>query len=636
MRRLVPLLLALFLACGLAAAATPAYAAESERIVSQDVTYTLNRDGSMHVHETIVWQFGEGEHRGIMRRIRVTQPWPDDPRKERVFRVSRIRVTDEAGANQTFATRQTGNAGLIRIGDPGRVFHGAQRRTYVLDYDMAAMVNHRGDSAQLALDVRLEEQVPADRLRVTVVGPAPATAAECRQGPEGATFPCLAGAGERSTYEATGLAADEGMTIGATFPRGAFDRLEPKLATRGEGSGLTQASAVNADSLPPWAIAVTAAAVLMFLVVVATKLIARSRAPKPEFWPDLPPGVLPARGTEPRVAQGRRTGEVPVRFEPPDGVEASRLAALLGGKAVRRGPVALLFELAARGYLTIEPRGRRLHLTLTGKVPGPDLPKRGGALISAIQKDEVEPGRGIGTDAKTVRRELATIYRDLVRLPKQTKWAQIVKPGERRQTVLTALVFIASVFLLIGSVMVSAFMRGFYAPLPVAPWQVVVPLIVLSFGLCWVPTAPASVPTAKGTALTEQAQGYRHYLETAEARQIRFEEAEDIFSRNLPYAIAFGLADRWVRVFDEVRARAAGSGHQIGAPFWFAAGSFDGLDRGIGGAESSVNTAMGRSGGGGGWGGSGGSGGGSYSGGSSGGSSSSSGGGDSGFSSSSW
>ena len=42
---------------------------------------------------------------------------------------------------------------------------------------------------------------------------------------------------------------------------------------------------------------------------------------------------------------------------------------------------------------------------------------------------------------------------------------------------------------------------------------------------------------------------FRRYLATAEAGQIRFEEGEDVFSKYLPYAIVFGEADRWAKVF---------------------------------------------------------------------------------------
>ena len=100
-------------------------------------------------------------------------------------------------------------------------------------------------------------------------------------------------------------------------------------------------------------------------------------------------------------------------------------------------------------------------------------------------------------------------------------------------------------------------------------------------GRRWVPPAPGSRPRltsgrptlAEGTAIRIQALGFREYLTKAEASQIRFEEARDLFSRYLPYAIVFEVADRWAHLFGEVaaRAHAAGWGDAYFDLSWFDA-----------------------------------------------------------------
>ena len=65
------------------------------------------------------------------------------------------------------------------------------------------------------------------------------------------------------------------------------------------------------------------------------------------------------------------------------------------------------------------------------------------------------------------------------------------------------------------------------------------------------------------SAVLAQSLGFRQYLVTAEANQIRWEEAQDIFSRFLPFAIVFGVAERWAATFEEVAAAAAAAGHAI-------------------------------------------------------------------------
>src|SRR5690625_6738517 len=61
--------------------------------------------------------------------------------------------------------------------------------------------------------------------------------------------------------------------------------------------------------------------------------------------------------------------------------------------------------------------------------------------------------------------------------------------------------------------------------------------------------------SAVGRALYEQIRGFQTYLTTAEANQIRFEESIDVFSRYLPFAIIFGVAERWAKVFGELQAQ---------------------------------------------------------------------------------
>ena len=75
--------------------------------------------------------------------------------------------------------------------------------------------------------------------------------------------------------------------------------------------------------------------------------------------------------------------------------------------------------------------------------------------------------------------------------------------------------------------------------------------------------------TATGSAIQAQTLGFRQYLETAEANQIRFEEAQSIFSRYLPYAIVFGCAERWAKVFGEVAQAAEAQGYALDMPTWY-------------------------------------------------------------------
>jgi uncharacterized membrane protein len=101
--------------------------------------------------------------------------------------------------------------------------------------------------------------------------------------------------------------------------------------------------------------------------------------------------------------------------------------------------------------------------------------------------------------------------------------------------------------------------------------------------------------------MTSQALGFKQYLETAEADQIKWEEGQDIFSRYLPYAIAYGCADRWAKIFADLAARGVpitqptwyiGPGYGYGYGAAWGAGGFDSIISTLDGFSSSAATAM--------------------------------------------
>ncbi len=129
-------------------------------------------------------------------------------------------------------------------------------------------------------------------------------------------------------------------------------------------------------------------------------------------------------------------------------------------------------------------------------------------------------------------------------------------------------------------------------------WMLTVALVILGFGAAQIGSGPATagrvlaiiVPgcalltllwmwigrkrrgqrSAEGRAITDQVIGFRQYLATAEADQLRFEEGEDIFSKYLPWAIAFRLATRWQRVCGEL----VEAGRLTPDPTWYVGPSY--------------------------------------------------------------
>jgi Predicted membrane protein (DUF2207) len=76
--------------------------------------------------------------------------------------------------------------------------------------------------------------------------------------------------------------------------------------------------------------------------------------------------------------------------------------------------------------------------------------------------------------------------------------------------------------------------------------------------------------TAKGTGLVRRVRGFRTYIDTAETQEARFQERENIFSKYLPYAIVFGLTEKWARAFAALGQEAPQANWYVGThPFAF-------------------------------------------------------------------
>lgn len=79
-------------------------------------------------------------------------------------------------------------------------------------------------------------------------------------------------------------------------------------------------------------------------------------------------------------------------------------------------------------------------------------------------------------------------------------------------------------------------------------------------------------PTRAGRELLDELEGFREYLSVAEADELRLkhppEKTPELFERYLPYAIAFGVEDRWARRFQEVFGTGDNDG-KTSYPHWY-------------------------------------------------------------------
>lgn len=281
------------------------------------------------------------------------------------------------------------------------------------------------------------------------------------------------------------------------------------------------------------------------------------------------------------------------------------MGTLLDAKADPRDVTATVVDLAVRGRLRIEeiskgesesgkPDWRLVHLDQSSDVTGEPLTSWESDLLDGLFPDH-EPGEEIllsdlhGSFATTMQTTQKALYRDVT----DRGWFQADPSRVRNRAVLAGF---------------GVLLLGFVATIALAltlGWGLI-GLGIVVVGIVALATAGHLVArTAAGTAVLQQSRGFELYLKTAEADQIRFEEGIDVFSRYLPYAIVFGVADRWTRVFTQL----ADDGRYQADPTWylsgqlvgmhaFANGGFDSLDAFSAAATSAMTAASAGSGGG--------------------------------------
>ncbi len=58
--------------------------------------------------------------------------------------------------------------------------------------------------------------------------------------------------------------------------------------------------------------------------------------------------------------------------------------------------------------------------------------------------------------------------------------------------------------------------------------------------------------TLAGAEAVRHIEGLKQYIYTAERYRVKFQENENIFEKILPYAMIFGMADKWANAFEDI------------------------------------------------------------------------------------
>lgn len=504
----------------------------SWRIPRYTADVDVAADGTAQVRLEFDFDFRNDPGHGPFVTLPVRQRVADDPDRWRMIDVSLGRVASPSGAAAQVDTTVENGSLVIRIGDPDRTWRGVQ--TYTVEYTARGLLAPNAPSGLDELNwnaIGVGWQVPLDEVTVRVAGPDDVQRVACFSG-SSFNRPCTAEEqGDTASFRVTGLDPGEGMQVVAGFPAGTFVGAEPRYEKRYHVGNLFPLTPVSGG--------VTLGASLLGLALVLART---RRSSRDEVYLGLTPGVTPAPGETGQI--GRAAGDAPVavQFQPPAGARPGEVGVLVDASADNVDVTATIIDLAVRGHLRID--ATRENDWVFERLPSGRDP------LTPAEKHIV--GTMFGKRQRVSTGDLRDKrYHDLLpgartrlydRVTGELSWFK----GNPEHARIAAIV--GGIAIMVGGVVLGLALAFAFGLGLVGLAGVVVGLAVIALNRKF------GRRTAAGSAVLAQTKGFELYLRTAEADQLKFEEGVDIFSRYLPYAIVFGVADRWTRLFQQLAA----------------------------------------------------------------------------------
>lgn len=481
------------LAGGLLAFTGSAQAAVGEKINNYSVIARIQSDARVRVTETIEYNFGTNVSHGIFRDIDNVKV-NDEGKRFRLI-INGLTVEDQNGQSIPYTRSDSGDFVKLKIGDPDRTVSGVQ--TYVISYLVSGAITYFSEHDEFYWNVvGFGHDMSIVSADITVVLPAGvASTATCYTGVEGSTARSCASVivNEQTRFSTKGwLEAYEGFTIVLGFAPGIVEYLEP-LAITG------------------------------FVDTLIGKVVILGIALLAFFWYVIYPIKIMlnwyASGRDPKGGR-----EVTAWFEPPQHKNGrpmlpGEVGTVVDETASLQEVSATLVHLAQRGYLKIADRGKEGFFLVKQKEFKEDkeLVKFESMLLAGLFKTNTELGvknaKLVGT-VGAVQNELHAAL---------TKDGYFNRDPKKVRTFYTG-------------VGVGALMT----------FNLFLTLVAFGYG------RQMARKTKIGVEAAAVGRSLKRFLSSQE-RQLEFQaDAQMMFEKLLPYAIAFGVEKIWAKRFKDL------------------------------------------------------------------------------------
>jgi uncharacterized membrane protein YgcG len=511
----------------LAGAVVAATSAHAEDVNALTVDATVNADTSLHVVETIDYDF-EGSYRhGIFRDLPVYDETLTGQRRSYTLEVESVSMD---GAVVPWQSSDEGPFRRLKIGDPNQTITGPH--TYVITYTVGDALRIITDSdtndPQFPANVTAGDvelfwdlvgtgwEVPINYAAATVSGPGQVLSAKCYSGASGSTATCpVQVSGPTAALGPVGLGSFEGMTGAIVYPRAAFAVPPTENVSQ----------QVPSNPIVGIGLALIPAAVIVIVPAVIAVRLRRNDLGAPV------PGAPP-------------------QYTPPDGLTPAELYAAWQGDAGSKSSrimLATLLDLTGRRWIDLSSPDDK-HLTVTWRGTGePAMRPWEEHLLALVLKGQASASlttydAALATGWKSDFRSLVAAQEaDGRRNPRggepDKRWgpiglaATLTLGAAIVSTFLHAGFLTAILFTLGGATLVSYIVARTITPRQETPQSA---------------TYLAKVAGFQKVLGTDPAAGRREFAQRSGLAPAA------IFATMLPYAVVFSLEKSWIGAFPDL------------------------------------------------------------------------------------
>lgn len=494
-------------------------AAEAWKIDNFQSVINVQSDGKAAVSETVNVDFGSLQKHGIFRNIPYIYPLDSGGN---AYTDIQILGLTQNGLTAKYQQYKQGNYLVLQIGDPNKLISGKQE--YQIKYLATGVLRSFNDHDELYWDVTGGWPVSITQVSAVITFSQDAiTQITCFEGIYASKEPCqsqLISKSKAAFSASRSLQAQEGLTAVVGYTSGLIPILT--VTPPPTSTNYTYQTSGTSSYSPNLAIAV-------LTLILGTACV---------FWLWWSKGRELSKGYEATV----------VEYFPPNKLRPAEVGTLLDERADTLDVSATIIDLAARGFLTIkeEPKkwifGTTDYILSKNQKDPADLLSYEKVLLNQIFKD------GDTVKVSELKNEF---YEDLSIVKKILYKGMVDKnffptnpeKARNKYTSIGFFTLILGVITVIAGLFISGIVGG--AGLG----------IIGAGGILTIFSRSFSRRTPLGHEEYKKILGFKMFVEKAEKYKQQFLERENIFSEVLPYAIVFGVAEKFAKAFEVLGLR---------------------------------------------------------------------------------